>query len=184
MCVCVCLCVCVCVCVRAWVGGWVGGWVGVGVGVGVCVCVSVCECVCVCVCLSVSEQKGKPSCSAGGGLGDRMAIHSQRHDVCVCVPQGDRMAIHSQRHGVCVCGKKENHPVPEGGGGFWFLPGPHAQLENHKTAGMPQEAEHKTAAVGNGLPQKQRDRGISCSTGGGGGEHTMMSNYFLKHKST
>ena len=78
------------------------------------------------VCVCVSEQKGKPSCSTGGGLGDRMAIHSQRH-------------------GVCVYGKRENHPVPQGGGGFSFLPGLHAQLENHKTAG-----------------------GISCSTERGG----------------
>ena len=38
------------------------------------------------------------------------------------------MAIHSQRHGVCVW-QKANF-------GFSFLPGPHAQLKNHhKTAG-------------------------------------------------
>ena len=49
-------------------------------------------------------------------------------------------------------------PVPQkGGGGFSFLPGPRAQLENHKTAA-----------------------GISCSTAGGGGrgEYTMTSNTY------
>ena len=71
-------------------------------------------CVCVCVRVCVSEQKGKPSCSTGGGLGDRMAIHSQRHggwvDVCVCV---------------CVWQKgKPSCSTGEGAaGGFSFLPG-------------------------------------------------------------
>ena len=56
--------------------------------------------------------------------------------VCVCMAQGKTILFH--RGGA--------------GGGFSFLPGPHAQLENHKTAG-----------------------GISCSTGGGRGEYTMTS---------
>ena len=89
----------------------------------------------VCVCVCASEQKGKPSCSTGGGLGDRMAIHSQRH-------------------GVCVYGKRENHPVPPGGGGAGS-PSSLARTHGWKTTklqgwgeGMPQEAEHKTTAVG------------------------------------
>ena len=77
-----------------------------------------------------------------------MAIHSQRHggwvDVCVCVcvrvAKGKTILFH--RGGV--------------GGGFSFLPGPHAQLENHKTAG-----------------------GISCSGGAG-----RIVHYLLKYKST
>ena len=61
---------------------------------------------------------------------------------------------------VSMYGKRENHLVPSGGGGgFSFLPGPHAQLDNHKTTG-----------------------GISCSTGWGGrGECTMTS---TTHRST
>ena len=106
-------------------------------------------------------QKGKPSCSTGGG--------------------GDRMAIHSQRHGVSD-GKRENHPVPRGGGAgspsslarSWKTTKP------HKWGGMPQKAEHKTAAVGEG---DRRSRGISCSTGGVGRIHHDV-HYLLKYKST
>ena len=93
-------------------------------------------------------QKGKPSCSTGGG--------------------GDRMAIHSQRHGVSD-GKRDNHPVPRGGGGgrFSFLPGP--QLENHKTAqmggGCRRKQSTKQRRWGKGMPQKQRH--ILFHRGGG-----------------
>ena len=113
-------------------------------------CVCVCVCVRVCVCVCVSEQKGKPSCSTGGGLGDRMAIHSQRHGgwvggwVCVCVCVGGG-------------GKRENHPVPQGGGGRVLLP--------------PWPARTL------GKLQNRRRGGISCSTRGGGGqgEYIMTS---------
>ena len=72
------------------------------------------------VCVCVSEHKGKPSCSTGGGLGDRMAIHSQRHGVCVCV---------------CI-GKRENHPVPQKRGAG--SPSSLARTHNWKTT-KPQE---------------------------------------------
>ena len=67
-------------------------------------------------------------------------------------------AILTQTRRVCVCGKRENHPVPQGGGGggFSFLPGPHAQLENLKTAG-----------VGGGEAE-----GYPVPQGGGWGEYT------------
>ena len=92
------------------------------------------------------------------------------------------MAIHSQRHGVCVCVGQKGKPSCStgGGGGFSFLPGPHAQLENHKAAGvgegMPQEAEHKTAAVGEG--DAAEAEGYPVPQGGrvgGRGEYTMTS---------
>ena len=87
--------------------------------------------------------------------------------VCVCV------------WCVCVYGKRENHPVPqgEGGGGFSFLPGPHAQLENHKTAGVGggDAAGSRAQNRGGGGRGCRRSRGISCSTGGGRGEYTMTS---------
>ena len=106
---------------------------------------------CVCVCMCVSEQKGKPSCSTGGGWEIEWPyIHKDMVGGCMCVC-------------VCACGKRENHPVPQGGvgGGFSFLPGPHAQLENHKTAGVGGgEAE--------GYPVPRRG-------GGGRGEYTMTS---------
>ena len=58
---------------------------------------------------------------------------------------------------MCVYGKRENHPVPQGrggrGAGRVLLPPWPARWGE----GMPQEAEHKTAAVGEGMPQKQRD---------------------------
>ena len=60
----------------------------------------------VCVCVCVSEQKGKPSCSTGGGLGDRMAIHSQRHGVCVCMAKGKTILFH--RGGGAAVGKPQN----------------------------------------------------------------------------
>ena len=76
-----------------------------------------------------------------------MAIHSQRHGVCVCVYGGETILFHKGGGA---------------GGGFSFLPGPHVQLENHKTAGA-----------------------ISCSTGGGGrGRIHHDIHYLLKYKST
>ena len=86
-------------------------------------------CVCVCVCV---RAKGKP-----------ILLHG-----------GDRMAIHSQRHGVCVCvyGKRENHPVPQGwggGGGRVLLPPWPA-----RTVGKPQNR-------GGGGRGCRRSRGIS-----------------------
>ena len=85
-----------------------------------------------------------------------------RHVVCVCVcvcvseqkgnpsfstggGSGDRMAIHSQR-------RKPSCSTGGGGGRVLLLLWPARWGE-----GMPQEAEHKTAAVGEGMPQKQRD---------------------------
>ena len=127
---------------------------------------------------------------AGEHVRRESAIHTQTRGVCVCVyvsqskrektilfhsrGVGDRMAIHSQRHGVCVCmAKGKTILFHRGGGGFSFLPGPHAQLENHKTAGvgegMPQEAEHKTAAVGEGDAAEAEGYPVPQ---GGGGENT------------
>ena len=80
-----------------------------------------------------------------------MAIHSQRHGgwvggwVCVCVC-------------VCVWGGAKGKTIlfhGGGGGGFSFLLGPHAPLENYKTAG------------GEGYPVPQG--------GGGQGEYIMTS---------
>ena len=46
-----------------------------------------------CVCVCVSEQKGKPSCSTGGGLGDRKAyIHKDL--VCVCMAKRKTILFH------------------------------------------------------------------------------------------
>ena len=105
----------------------------------------------VCVCVSQSKRENHPVPQEGGWEIEWPYIHKDMVCVCMCVC-------------VCVYGKRENHPVPQGGvgGGFSFLPGPHAQLENHKTAG-----------VGGG-----EAAGISCSHGGGGGgrgEYTMTS---------
>ena len=109
-------------------------------------------------------------------------------------------AIHTQTRGVCVCvyvsqSKRENHPVPREGGWeiewpyihkdmvcvcVWqkksFLPGPHAQVENHKTAGVGggDAAGSRAQNRGGGGRGCRRSRGISCSTGGGG-EYTMTS---------
>ena len=88
------------------------------------------------------------------------------------------MAIHSQDMVLYVYGKRENHPVPRGGGGRVLLPPWPARCGE----GMPQEAQHKTAAVGEGMPQKQRDilfhrakpqEGYPVPQGGG--EYTMTS---------
>ena len=97
----------------------------------VCACVCVCVCACVCVCVRVCVRGCAWVC------------------VCVCVCACACACV-------CVYGKRENHPVP-GGGGFSF-PGPHAQLENHKTAGV----EGGDAAEAEGYP-------ISQGAGGGGG---------------
>ena len=87
------------------------------------------------------------------------------------------MAIHSQRHGLCVCVWRKGKPAcSTGGGGFSFLPGPHAQLENTKPQGWGgdvQEAEHKTAAVGEG--DAAEAEGYPVPQGGGQGEYTMTS---------
>ena len=96
------------------------------------------------------------------------------------------MAIHSQRHGVCVCMAKGKtilfHRV---GGGFSFPPGPHAQLENHKTAGVGggDAAGSRAQNRGGGGRGCRRSRGISCSTGGAGRMHHDV-HYLLKYKST
>ena len=47
--------------------------------------------VCVCVCL---RAKGKTILFHRRGLGDRMAIHSQRHGVCVCMAKGKTILFH------------------------------------------------------------------------------------------
>ena len=106
------------------------------------------------------------------------AIHTQTRGVCVCVSQSTRENhlvrqeggweiewpyIHKDMVCVCVClhwQKRKPSCSTEKGGGFSFLPGPHAQLENHKTAG-----------------------GISCSTGAAGRIHHDV-HYLLKYKST
>ena len=88
-----------------------------------------------------------------------MAIHSQRHGVCVCVAKGKTILFHRG-----------------GGGGFSFLPGPHAQLENHKTAGgrgggrgCRRKQSTKPRRWEKGVPQKQRDIILFHR---GGGENT------------
>ena len=85
-------------------------------------------------------------------------IHTQTRGVCVCqskrenhpVPQEGGWEIewpyiHKDMGGwvgvcvgVCVCVSKGNTILfhSGGGGGFSFLAGPHAQLENQKTAGV------------------------------------------------
>ena len=86
----------------------------------------------VCVCVCVSEQKGKPSFSTGGGLGDRMAIHSQRGKPS-CSTGGGRGCRKKQSTKPRWWGKgmpqkqrdilfhrakpQEGYPVPQGGGG-------------------------------------------------------------------
>ena len=122
----------------------------------VCVCVSLCLCVSVCV----SEQKGKSSCSTGGGLGDRIAIHSQRHGVCVCAWQ------------------KGEPSCSTGGVGRVLLPPWPA-----RTVGKPQNRRGggrgcrrkstKPRRWGKGMPQKQRD--ILFHKRGARGEYTMTS---------
>ena len=101
--------------------------------------------VCVWVCVCVSAQKGKPSCSTGGGLGDRMAIHSQRR-------------------GVCVWQKGKPSCSTGGGGGRRVLlppwPArtvgkPHNRMGGGRGCGGKQST--KSRLWGKEMPQKQRD---------------------------
>ena len=106
-------------------------------------------------------------------------------------------SMYGERTLVCVCiyvsqSKRENHPFPQEAG--WEIEWPYIHKgENHpvpRRGGVPPwparwgEGMHKTAAMGEGMPQKERDilfhrakpQEISCSTGGGGrGEYTMTS---------
>ena len=100
----------------------------------------------VCVCVCVSEQKGKPILFHRWGLGDRTAIHSQRHGVCVCMAKMKTILFH------------------RGGGGGGAGPPSSA-----RTVGKPT----KPRRWGKGMPQKQRD--ILFHGGGGRGEYTMTS---------
>ena len=86
--------------------------------------------------------------------------YMHRHVVCVCVyVSQSKREIHPfpQEGGREIewpyIHKEENHPVPQGGGGRVLL----LLWPARWGEGMPQEAEHKTAAVGEGMPQKQRD---------------------------
>ena len=91
----------------------------------------------VCVCVCVSEQKGKPSFCTEAALEIEWPYH-HKDMVCECV---------------CVYGKRENHPVPQGrGGGGRGGGGSPSSLARGRG-----KAEHKTAAMGEGMPQKQRD---------------------------
>ena len=100
------------------------------------------------------------------------AIHTQTRGVCVCVyvSQSKRESHPVPQEGgwlcVCVYGKRENHPVPQGGG-VSFLPGPHAQLENHKTAGV-----GGGDAAGSRAQNRSGGEGDAAQGGGGGGENT------------
>ena len=78
--------------------------------------------------------------------------------MCVCV----RVCVYVSQS------KRETHPFPQEGG--WEIEWPYIHKgENHP---VPQGGEgmHKTAAMGEGMPQKQRD--ILFHRGGGGGENT------------
>ena len=88
------------------------------------------------------------------------------------------MAIHSQRHGVCVCKAKGKTILFHKGGGAGS-PSSLARTHSWKTTkpqgwgeGMPQEAEHKTAAVGEG--DAAEAEGYPAPQGGRG-EYTMTS---------
>ena len=145
-----------------------------------------------CVCVCVSEQKGKPSCSTGGGLGDRMAIQKQRHGVCVCVclrAKGKTILFHRRggweiewpyihKDMVCVCVWQKGKPSCSTGG-FSFLP-----AWPTRTVGKPQnrrgggracrrKAEHKTAAVGEGDAAEAEGYPVPQGVGGRGGENTL-----------
>ena len=70
------------------------------------------------VCVCVSEQKGKPSCSTGGGWEIEWPyIHKDM--VCVCVWQQGKPSC-STGGGAgspSSLGEAEGYPVPQGGGG-------------------------------------------------------------------
>ena len=105
---------------------------------------------CVCVYVSQSKRENHPVPQEGGWEIERPCIHKDM--VCVCVWQ------------------KGKPSCSRGGGGFSFLPGPHAQLENYKTAGV-----GGGDAAGNRAQNPfRRSRGISLFHRGGG-EYTMTS---------
>ena len=125
----------------------------------------------VCVCVCVSEQKGNhPVPQEGGWEIEWPYIHKDMVGGCVCV---------------CVWQKGKPSCSTGGGGGFSFLPGPHAQLENHKTAGEGggDAAGSRAQNRGGGGRGCRRSRGMSCSTGGAGRIHHDV-HYLLKYKST
>ena len=119
---------------------------------GVCVCVCLCVCVCVSVCLSQTKRENLPQ--KGGWEIEWPYIHKDIVCVCVCIWQKGKPS--------CSTGG--------GGAGFSFFPGPHAQLENHKAAGVGggDAAGSRAQNRGGGGRGCGRSRGISCSTGGCG----------------
>ena len=109
-------------------------------------------------------------------------------------------AIHTQTRGVRVCvsqSKRENHPVPQEGG--WEIEWPYIHkdmvcvcvygkrentiLFHRGVAGSPSSlaCTHSWKTT-----KPQGGRGISCSTGGGGGAMRIHHDvhYLLKYKST
>ena len=116
-----------------------------------------CVCVCVSVSLSVSQSKKEnhPVPQVGGWEIESPYIHKDMVCVCVCMAKGRTILFHRRW------------------GGFSFLPGPHAQLENHKTAGVRGgDAAGRAQNRGGGGRGCRRSRGISCSTSGERGENT------------
>ena len=96
------------------------------------------------------------------------------------------MAIHSQDMVLYVYGKRENHPVPRGGGAgspsslartMWGGDAAGSTAQN-RGGGGGDAAE----AEGYPVPQGKTAGGISCSTGGGRIHHDV--HYLLKYKST
>ena len=141
---------------------------------------------CVCVCLSVClRAKGKTILfrRRGGWEIEWQYIHKDM--MCVCVPQGDRMAIHSQRHGVCVCvAKRKTILFQRGGAGSGSSLARTHSWKTTKPQGCRRKQSTKPRRWGTGCRRSRGTEGYPVPQGGGGGEHTMMSNYFLKHKST
>ena len=119
--------------------------------------------------------------------------HTYTDTWSVCVWLGDRMAIHSQRRGVCVCvwqkGKPSCSTGGGGGGGRRGSPSSLARTHSWKTTqphgwgeGMREEAEHKIAAVGQG--DAAEAEGYPVPHRGGGGRIHHDVHYLLKYKST
>ena len=110
-------------------------------------------CVCVCVCL---RAKGKTILFHRRGVG-RQDGHTFTKTWCVCVcvsmAKGKTILFHRRVGAGSPSSLARTHS--------WKTTKPQGWGE-----GMPQEAEHKTAAVGEG--DAAEAEGISCSTGGAG----------------
>ena len=122
------------------------------------------------MCVSQSKRENHPVPQEGGWEIEWPYIHKDM--VCVCVAKGKTILFH------------------RGGGGRVLLPPwpartvgkPQDRRGQGWGEGMPQEAEHKTAAVGEGGAAEAE--GYHPVPQGGGGRIHHDVHYLLKYKST